>query len=287
VRQLILVLGMGRSGTSAITRVLSLCGGSLPDPLLGPNDGNPTGHWEPLDALKLNQAFLRRCGSNWYDPRLLQPDQIAADASENRVFVDRIASFLDCHAGSLPLLVKEPRITALTHFWFEAARQVGLRIAIVIAIRHPDEVAASVAVRDGVPIELSNALWLKYNYLAELQSRKLPRTFVEYPNLITDWKREVNRITRALSIDLSSRQEGEIDAFLCPELRRQRVSTNTKDLPNPTSVHRVYAMLSGASRDRDLEESEIEGLVASYMTSAEARLATEQFVGQFSPDRIE
>ena|SRR5712692_4834194 len=67
-RQVLFILGMGRSGSSALTRVLSLCGGSLPEPLLGSGPGNPTGHWEPLDALKMNDEFLMRHGSGWWDP---------------------------------------------------------------------------------------------------------------------------------------------------------------------------------------------------------------------------
>lgn len=286
LRQLIFILGMGRSGTSAITRVLSLCGGTLPEPLLGSNEGNPTGHWEPLDALKLNEAFLQRRGSNWYDPRLWEPDQVTVDSSEERTFVDRIATFLECHAGDSPLLVKEPRITALTPFWFEAARRLGLRIAVVIAIRHPAEVAASVAARDGVPIELSNALWLKYNYLSEQRSRELPRVLVEYPNLIADWKREVRRVARALAIDLSSTQDREIDAFLSPDLRHQRASMDIEDVPGSIN-EKVYAILSRASRDGDLAGSEIERLVDAYMSTTEARVAIEQFAGRFSPAGVQ
>jgi hypothetical protein len=62
--RLIFVLGMGRSGTSAITRVLSFCGGSLPNRPLGANERNPTGHWEPLDVLNLNEAFLERTAAH-------------------------------------------------------------------------------------------------------------------------------------------------------------------------------------------------------------------------------
>ena len=37
------VIGMPRSGTAALTRVLSLCGGTLPAGLAGANSGNPLG----------------------------------------------------------------------------------------------------------------------------------------------------------------------------------------------------------------------------------------------------
>lgn len=40
------VLGMGRSGTSALTRVLSLCGATLPVGMMGADEGNRRGYLE-------------------------------------------------------------------------------------------------------------------------------------------------------------------------------------------------------------------------------------------------
>ena len=62
------VLGMGRSGTSALTRVLSLCGATLPTGMMGADAGNPRGYWEPRAALRLNEKFLGRRGSTYFDP---------------------------------------------------------------------------------------------------------------------------------------------------------------------------------------------------------------------------
>jgi hypothetical protein len=61
---LLFVLGMGRSGTSALTRVLSLCGAALPPGMLGADAGNPRGYWEPRAALGINERFLYRHGSS-------------------------------------------------------------------------------------------------------------------------------------------------------------------------------------------------------------------------------
>jgi hypothetical protein len=280
--QLIFVLGMGRSGTSAITRVLSLCGAALPEPLLYPNEGNPAGYWEPADGLKLNDAFLERHGSNWYDPRLALPEPTAIDSPEGRAFVDSIAAFLDRYVTEPLLVVKEPRITALTDFWFSAARRQGFSIAVVVAVRHPAEVAASLAARDGVPIELANTLWLKYNGLAEMCTRDIPRVFVEYSNLLTDWTKEVDRIARALRIDLSPRKDREIDAFLSEDLRHTRAETDDRD-PKRTEVERVYAMLSVAARDASFSGIDVQNRVATHMSSGEALQAVQQFADRFSP----
>ncbi|GLV08475.1 hypothetical protein MyChFU_17950 [Mycobacterium intracellulare subsp. chimaera] len=61
------VLGMARSGTSALTRVLSLCGSTLPAGMCGADGNNPRGYWEPRAAIMLNETILRRHDSNWYD----------------------------------------------------------------------------------------------------------------------------------------------------------------------------------------------------------------------------
>ena len=58
-KQVIFIFGMARSGTSALARVLSFCGASLPGQLLGPNDRNQTGHWEPSPI-----AFVERLKSH-------------------------------------------------------------------------------------------------------------------------------------------------------------------------------------------------------------------------------
>jgi len=54
----------------------------------------------------------------------------------------------------------------LSGVWFEAARLAGFDIAVVIAVRHPQEVNASVEANSPVPPKLSSALWLKANLLA-------------------------------------------------------------------------------------------------------------------------
>lgn len=283
--RLIFVLGMGRSGTSAITRVLSLCGAALPDRLLPPNYGNPTGYWEPQDGLNLNEAFLQRHGSNWYDPRLHRFDEIV-DSPDGQEFVDKIAATLGERLCDPVSIIKEPRITALTPFWFAAAERLEFSVGVVIAVRHPAEVAGSLAARDGVPIELSNTLWLKYNLLAEQRSRDLPRVFVEYPNLLSDWKREVDRVRRALAVDLSPKREEDVDKFLSPDLRRQRVPVDNRNSVSPLAVVRAYSMLSKAGRDAAFSISEFESLVAGQMESSEARAAVEQFSQGYQPKSV-
>ena len=70
----LLVLGMHRSGTSALTRTLSLLGAALPQQLMGAKEeNNALGFWEPQAVYELNEALLRQLGSRWDDWQALPP----------------------------------------------------------------------------------------------------------------------------------------------------------------------------------------------------------------------
>jgi hypothetical protein len=263
-RQAIFVLGMGRSGTSAITRVLSLCGAHLPEPLLGASESNPMGHWEPIDAININNAFLSRRGASWYDPTLRLQSEIAFSEQEKEAFIEEIRAFIErCHMGSL-LVIKEPRIAALPDFWFEASRRASIIAKVVIPIRHPDQVAASLAARDGVSAELANVLWLKYNFLAERSSRRLPRVFVEYPNLLGDWRKEIARISKHLAVDLSDAEEVAINRFLDPDLHRQKSCAKPNDVLGQSWTLDTFMALSAAARDELLDLQKIDAAFSDF-----------------------
>jgi hypothetical protein len=286
-RQIIFVLGMGRSGTSLLARVLSLCGAALPDKLLGPDEGNPAGYWEPLAALEINEAFLARFGSSWYDPTLRLQGEVSIGDSVRETYVRQIQDFLQsCPAAPL-LVIKEPRITALTEFWFEATRRTCCTPKIVIPIRHPDEVGASLAARDGVSPELSSLLWLKYNLLAERHSRPFHRAFINYSNLVKDWRGEITRVACALALPLSyERDEAAVDRFITVGLHRQRAVGSPVDSLGRVWTSQVYAALSAAARDEFLDAQLLDRIFCALSSSQHAFPAPEdEFRERFGPQR--
>ena len=66
-RVCVLVLGMHRSGTSALSRVLNLLGCDLPKTLMSAHPSNEAGHWESLLISHLNDEILGSAGSEWHD----------------------------------------------------------------------------------------------------------------------------------------------------------------------------------------------------------------------------
>jgi hypothetical protein len=275
------VLGSGRSGTSALTRVLSLCGAALPAAMLGADYGNPRGYWEPRATLHLNATILRRHRSSTLDPTLRMQAEGELDAEEKAAFVTRIRAYLASLPAARVVVIKDPQITLLCDMWFQAAVLAGFDVAAVIAVRHPGEVIGSWSSFIGATPELANALWLKYSLLAERHTRAVPRVFVDYSNLIENWRREVKRISTVLAIDLDTRDEDAIEAFLTPDLVHQRDGNSVTELIGPHWNSAVYEALCAASRDEPFDGSVLDGIFEAYQGVSEQgfRTALEDFYG--------
>ncbi len=258
-----------------------MCGASLPDGLLGANEGNPTGHWEPLEAVRFNENFLCRHGANWYDPTLRLQSEVAFNDRDREAYLDEIRAFLEACPSHRPVVLKEPRIVALADFWFEAARRTGFSLKMVVPVRHPGEVAASLAARDRISFELSSALWLKYNLLAERRSRGLPRVFVEYSNLLHDWRRETDRMGEALSIVMTDRDDRGIEAFLSADLHREQCAGPPVEVFGQPWMGRVYTALSSAARDAPLNLGALDEIFSAYRACERAfRVSSDEFRGR-------
>lgn len=145
----VIVLGMRRSGTSALTRLLSLCGASLPAGMLGSDATNPLGYREPRASLLLNGAILYRHGSAWFDPSLRVLEEGAFDAEVTAACMAEMEAFLEKTSSAPLVVINDLNIVVLSDMWFEAARAVGFDVAAVMAVRYPQDVIASLTAATG------------------------------------------------------------------------------------------------------------------------------------------
>ncbi len=65
----VIVLGMHRSGTSALAGMLSMLGVQFGDSLMAPQADNSKGFWEHRDIVGLNDRILAAFDSSWDDVR--------------------------------------------------------------------------------------------------------------------------------------------------------------------------------------------------------------------------
>jgi hypothetical protein len=272
-RDVIFVTGMGRSGTSALTRVLSLCGAALPLDVVQPNPANPAGFWEPSVSLALNDRFLEACGSSWFDVTLRpQPRDAGAVAALVDAATELLATGFEPDG---PIVLKDPRIAALLPYWTEAAARAGLRVVLIHLFRQPDDVAASLTRRDQLPVVLSHALWLKYNLIPERDGRPFPRVFVAYEDVMTQWSIEIERCITSLELPLtiSAAARREVPAFLSPELWHHSASRFVVHDEAASLVARTYALLNDAKRSGRATTAAFDAILDEYVASAFARHA--------------
>jgi hypothetical protein len=279
-RDLVFILGSGRSGSSALTRILSLCDCVIPDKVLPGDKGNPRGFWEPVDATNLNSAFLERHHVALGDPTVCIDTDRVIDDVERENYIERIRSLLVEYPAGPRLIVKEPFINELTDFWFEAARREGFCIKVIIPLRSPQEYAASAAAFAGSSPVVASMVWLKLNLVAERKSRSLPRVFLEYTNLVKDWRSETAKIARTLPLALKPDEEA-IDNFVTADLHRQRRNCPIQEAFGNRWISQTYEILLGASRDRPIDVSSLDEIYGAYRACA---LAFREFV-EWSSDK--
>jgi hypothetical protein len=227
-----LVLGMHRSGTSAVTQVLALAGASLPENVMAGDEHNARGYFEPWKIAMFNDARLRAGGAAWDDIFAFPFNPLAIKAE--RGWLNRAeALFQEEYADVRYPLLKDPRVTVLMPFWRTVLTELEVGARCVIPVRHPLAVAGSLARRNGFAPEKSVLIWTAYMLAAEAYTRDLPRAFVSYDGLLTDWRSEAARIEAAHGAPLPKLTEAAgkaIDRFLTPDLRHNDAGGALKDL---------------------------------------------------------
>ncbi|MFC1705774.1 glycosyltransferase, partial [Planctomycetota bacterium] len=271
-RTALLVLGMHRGGTSAVTRVLNLLGADLGERLVEPHPDNPRGYWEHAEITALHHQMLLGLGRGWDDPTPMPPGWLdrpgVVDAGE------RLLKILNRDFGSSSLLcLKDPRLCRIVPLWRELLPRFACAPRFVIAIRNPTECARSLAVRDGCKHARAHVLWLRHMLEAEAATRGFPRVFVSYDRLLSDWKAESQRMGRDLSLSWPvslSTAAARIDAFLEEGLRHHRVGKEELDGDDavPVRVRDAYRALASAARgDTDNLEQTLDTVGAEVTTA--------------------
>ena len=255
-RQALVVLGMHRSGTSALTRVLSLTGLALPQTLLHPADGNlddgnaKAGFWESSRLLEIHDQALAAAGSSWKELEPIAPGWFESSAAAP--FCRRLVEALGEEYGTEGSFVaKDPRISLLVPLWSAALRELGIAPCWIVSMRNPAEVAASLALRDELPAAAGQWLWLRYLLAAEASTRGERRAFVSYGALLADWRRQLERLGQELGRPLSvtTTAASEIDRYLDRGLRHHAISSreflSRTDVPE--AVKRAFSWFERAA----------------------------------------
>lgn len=194
-RQACVVLGMHRSGTSALANLLACLGADLPIGLNPPAPDNPEGYFESAALVAIHDELLRAGGSVWFDVKPFTVSAVPGNAA--RALMQSMAKALeaDYSTAALPL-IKDPRMCRFFPLSREVLAASGMECSVVLALRHPAEVAASLASRDQMSATYSGLLWARHVISSERDSRDLPRVTICYDDMMADWRSTAGLIRR-------------------------------------------------------------------------------------------
>jgi hypothetical protein len=248
----ILVLGMHRSGTSALTRCLNLLGMDLGSSLIAPEAMNSKGFWEHADAVRINNELFQSFGMYWRSLGPL-PDGWLTSAAATRA-KEEIAQLIKRDFSDVPLWgIKDPRICRLAPLWLEVLRDLGIATTAVITLRSPLEVAASLAKAhaDLSDIQLSVFSWMQHVAESEIATRGLVRAMIEYDDLMSDPETVLSDIGESLNVQwpmsIDNRRQA-IRGFLDLGLRTHRKPRD--DDSTPLLVRRMIDACGAITRDK-------------------------------------
>jgi hypothetical protein len=219
------VLGMHRSGTSTVTRLLNMAGAYFgPEGISnGADEGNLKGFWERVDVRAACDGLLQESGFDWWKVADFSLDRIPEETRARHVgSLKRIFLELDAHR---PWVVKEPRLSLL----FPLVRPL-LELPVCIHVtREPLEIADSLQTRNGFPAPAGLALWELYSIQAFEGSTGLPRLLVHYEDVMSapadTFARVVGQLNDLGVVGLRIPADREITAYIDRELHREHRST--------------------------------------------------------------
>jgi len=231
-KQAVLVLGMHCSGTSALAGVIGRLGAALPKTQSKkPTLVNAKGYGESTAISKFNEGLLTSTGSDWRDFEPFDPYWMRSPFVPS--FARKARRLIEAEFGDAPVIVlKDPRLCRIVPFWLEQLRALGFEIYVVMSVRNPLEVAASLNRRDGVRPRIALLLWLRHVLDAEATTRHLPRAWVKYDELLSDWRGVMDRLGRRLDLSWLNGNSGaqrEVDEFLTAELRHHATTPEEVD----------------------------------------------------------
>ena len=230
-QRVLAVLGMHRSGTSLLTGTLQEAGLVLGD-VVTAAPFNQKGNRESLPIRTLHDDLLAAAGGSWSTP----PDRVSWRPVHQVLRDQLIARFADEPIWGF----KDPRTLLCLEGWLDGLPDLEL----VAMVRHPLEVAASLLLRDGLPVDQGLRLWQHYNQRLLHWTERRPVHLLTFD---ADPQRLRSQLARLLTQLHLPRSLGADElTFFDPELRHQQADAT--QWPSPACERTAMGLYDQLSR---------------------------------------
>ena len=266
-KKLIVVLGMHRSGTSAITRGLQVMGVDLGKQLPPAMSDNQKGFWEDADINSINIEMLATINSDWH--HLVPIEKIDVETLIKKGFLLRAAVLLREKINNAPIFgFKDPRVAKLLPFWQKVFTHCQLDVSYVVALRHPLSVVSSLAARNHFDTVKSYLLWLGHVITCLTENVAYKRVFVDYDILLQSPNEELKRIAECLALEIAPLElKKYTEEFLEPALRHTvyDLSDLQADENCPHIVREIYSSLLAVASDQlKIDSPELQNNISTW-----------------------
>jgi hypothetical protein len=282
-RSLVVVLGMHRSGTSALTEVLGGMGRRLSpaEHLATDHPGNERGHFEDRRMVEVNDWILRRHGATWDDPWPM------ARAQPDRDELERVCAMWHTLNEEKCGLIKDPRL-CLTLPWWQAAWGSDVRVTYVMIVRHPSQVAESLQARDGLPPLIGELMWLEYVTRTLQHTRGSHTPLVRHSDLMERPERTVRRLAEDLEVSIDVRGPS---AAPWEAIDKRLLHHSDQPLPQLHAVRSMYESLvtddTGHVTDEPTSRSGADLAAVAHLLSTSHRQLTQLAEKSDAPPQTE
>lgn len=256
-KKCLIVLGMHRSGTSALAGALHLTGFDLGQNIMPPADENPKGFFENQHIVDLNDRILEEMFTFWNEPFFIPEDWWKKKKFEP--YKTKISELLrDEFSSGEPILVKDPRLCVLLPLYLDVFNTEGIEPEFVVCVRNPMEVADSLKRRNNLPLEKSLLIWMDYQLKAEWYSRGYRRAFIDYDEFLHYPVETTRKILLSLEINpgMNEKTGQDILAFLDLSLTHKTIE-NELSSENYLPDFRSFFHLQIAAHLRDFNDEEV------------------------------
>ena len=216
-----IVLGMHRSGTSALSGMLQAAGLQAPSDVLGASAGNPLGYWESRRLVGLTDRFLNRLGCSWSQLFLAPRCWVHTETTMEWVaeYLNAMAQCFDSHQH---IVLKDPRLclllSPLCSAWFGG----DVEVDYLLMLRSPIEVIASLTAIHPISSLDALCLWIASVLNSERQTRHLPRRLVAFPELLNAPQDVLSRCRSLWGASVSEIDDDASLAMIDVSLHRQK-----------------------------------------------------------------
>ena len=284
-KRLIVVLGMHRSGTSAITRALNVFGVALGDNLMPAVVGdNDKGYFEDVDLNALNVEMLNAIGSNWSDLSLIESYDV--DELCKKGYFLKALDLLRYKTSANPVFgFKDPRVAKLMPFWSKVFAHTDLAIAYVISVRNPLSVTQSLSKRGALSSEESYILWLSHVLNSLVYTQDSTRVLVDYDQFMDSPKSVLTTISKRLDLHFDQQAWEEYQGnFLTNDLRHSRFEAKDLmlDINCPPIARDLYTTVLEVAYSRQLDNADFSEFITNCYQEVERFKLTFKVIDKLS-----